>query len=90
MARDSHHADLLRVRQSISHASEVGLQRAIRAAVREVGITKHGSCHTVGHSFATQLLEAAYDIRTVQELLGHSDMRITMSFPHVLNCGGEG
>ena len=70
------------------HADESGLQKTVRKAVRASGITKHASCHTFRHSFATHLLEAGYDIRTVQELLGHSDVRTTMIYTHVLNRGG--
>lgn len=72
------------------HIAETVLQRGVKSAIRSVGITKNGSCHTFRHSFATHLLEAGYDIRTVQELLGHKDVSTTMIYTHVLNRGGKG
>jgi site-specific recombinase XerD len=66
------------------------VQRAVRDAARRVGLAKRANCHTSRHSFATHLLEAGYDIRTVQELLGHTDVRTTMIYTHVPNRGGRG
>lgn len=70
------------------HLYDTVIQKAVKQAIRDAGITKHASCHTFRHSFATHLLESGYDIRTIQELLGHTNVETTMIYTHVINQGG--
>ena len=76
--------------QGWHHIDPSVIQRIVHEAVLHSGISKQIVCHTFRHSFATHLLESGYDIRTIQELLGHSDVSTTMVYSHVLNRGGLG
>jgi integron integrase len=76
-------------RERRHHLSETVLQKAVKQAIRQAGLDKRGSGHTLRHSFSTQLLAAGYAIRTVQEWLGHQDVKTTMIYTHVLNRGAK-